>query len=239
VTLPIRPPGPSVSSELGAGALAILPAVIAMIPFALLLGQQAAMKGLSALEVLAMSTIVFAGSAQFLAVTIWTDPAPVLALAFAAFILNLRHVMMGASLSRKIQSFGPIKFVAVYFMTDESWAITEKRALHHPLTPAYYFSASLTLFVSWQIFTVLGTMIGALIADPSRFGFDFAFPAIFIALTVGFWRGWRTAPVVAASAATALIVHMSVDGTWYVIAGAAAGIAAALVTNKLSPEARA
>jgi 4-azaleucine resistance transporter AzlC len=216
-----------------AGATAIAPAVIAMVPFALILGQQATVKGLSPLEMLAMSSIVFAGSSQFLAVSLWSFPVPVAALALAALLINLRHVLMGASLAGKISHFPTwVRVVGPYFMADETWAVVERRALGTQLTPAYYFGAALTLFSCWQVGTVLGTFLGALIEDPVKLGFDFAFPAIFISLALGFWKGMsQTGPVMAAAALVAVAVHAVVPGAWYVVAGALAGIAAAVVTT--------
>lgn len=221
----------STASELRAGILAILPAAVAMVPFALILGQQAAARGLTPLEVLAMSSIVFAGSSQFLAVSLWIDPAPVLALGLAALLINLRHVLMGASISHKIDHFGAWRLPAVHFMTDESWAVAERRALAGPLTIAFWFGSGGFLFLCWQAMTVFGALLGGFLTDPERYGFDFAFPAIFIALALGFWKGWRTAPVIATSALVAIAVHALVPGAWYVVAGAVAGIAAAVVTD--------
>jgi 4-azaleucine resistance transporter AzlC len=223
-------------SELRAGILAILPAAVAAVPFALLLGQQAVAKGLSPLEVSAMSAIVFAGSAQFLAVELWTDPTPVLALALSALLINLRHVLMGVSVAGKIGGFGSLRWTGAFLMTDEQWAVVERRALTHRVTPAYWFGAGLFLYLVWQASTVTGAVLGAFIVDPARYGLDFAFPAIFIALTAGFWKGWRTAPVVAASAAAAIVVHRTVPGAWYVIAGAVAGMAAAVATAARAQE---
>jgi 4-azaleucine resistance transporter AzlC len=223
-------------SELRAGILAILPAAVAAVPFALLLGQQAVAKGLSPLEVFAMSAIVFAGSAQFLAVELWTDPTPVLALTLSALLINLRHVLMGASVAGKIGGFGSLRWTGAFLMTDEQWAVVERRALTHPVTPAYWFGAGLFLYLVWQASTVTGAVLGAFIADPARYGLDFAFPAIFIALTAGFWKGWRTAPVIAASAAAAIVVHRTLPGAWFVIAGALAGMAAAVATAATARE---
>ncbi|GLS75781.1 branched-chain amino acid ABC transporter permease [Oharaeibacter diazotrophicus] len=226
------------AAEIRAGMLAILPAIVAMVPFGLLLGQQAAAKGLTPLEMLAMSSIVFAGSSQFLAVSLWTFPAQASALALAALLINLRHVLMGASLSAKIEHFGWLRFPAVHVMADEVWAVGERRALEGPLTVPFWFGAGLFLFLSWQCMTVLGTLLGSLIREPERFGFDFAFPAIFIALALGFWKGWRTAPVMAASALVAVAVHAAVPGAWYVVAGAGAGILAAVLAAPADAEVR-
>ena len=67
-------------SEFRAGLVAIVPATLAVIPFALIFGAAAAQKGLSPLELGLMSALVFAGGSQFVAVDLWSDPAPWLAL---------------------------------------------------------------------------------------------------------------------------------------------------------------
>jgi 4-azaleucine resistance transporter AzlC len=218
------------SSEIRAGLAAVFPTVVAAMPFALILGQQAVAKGLTPLEMLAMSSIVFAGSAQLLAVGLWSFPAPVAALALMALLINLRHTLMGASLQSKVTHFGRWRYFLAFVLTDESWALAERRALCRPLTRTFYFTVALTLYGFWQVATLAGTLIGSYFTNPEAFGLDFAFPAIFIALALGFWKGpRRTGPVLAASASMAIAVHEVVPGAWYVIAGALAGIAAAVI----------
>lgn len=218
-------------SEMGAAFVAVFPTIVAALPFALILGQQATAKGLTPLEMAAMSSIVFAGSSQLIAVGLWSTPAPIAALALMAFLVNLRHTLMGASLSAKIAHFGRLRYVAAFLLTDEAWALSERRAVDQPVTRTFYFTVALTMFVCWQVASVTGTVFGSLIRHPEQFGLDFAFPAIFIALALGFWKGTRrSAPVLAASAAVAVLVHATVPGAWYVIAGALAGIVAAVAT---------
>ena len=88
--------------EVRAGLRDIAPAAVAAIPIGLLFGAVAVSKGMSPLEVGLMSLLVFAGGAQFAAIETWIDPAPILTLAFATFLINARHVLMGASLSSKM-----------------------------------------------------------------------------------------------------------------------------------------
>ena len=210
--------------------MAVFPIVVAAVPFALILGQQAAAKDLTPAEMLAMSAIVFAGSSQLIAVGLWSTPAPVAALALMAFLVNLRHTLMGASLSGKIAHFGRLRWLAAFLLTDEAWALSERRAIDQPISRTFYFTVALTLFVCWQIASVLGTVFGAYLEHPETYGLDFTFPAIFIALALGFWKGARrTGPVLVASATVAVIVHATVPGAWYVIAGALAGIVAAVL----------
>ncbi len=211
-----------------AGLAAIAPLAVAVVPFALILGANGAAKGLSPLEVALMSGFVFAGSSQFLAIDLWRDPAPALSLALAVLLINLRHVLMGASLSGKLSRFGRAgRLAAVFFMADEIWALAEKRALDRGLTPAYYAGLAATLYLNWLVFTTLGALAGRLVDDPAAFGFDFAFTAVFIGLVAGFWKGRGSFAVAAASAAGAIGVHALVEGAWFVIAGALAGVAVA------------
>jgi 4-azaleucine resistance transporter AzlC len=222
--------------DVTAGLLAILPAAVAVVPFGLLLGAAAGLKGLSPVEMALMSALVFAGSSQFVAVDLWTDPASWAALGLATFIVNLRFTLMSASLGRKLAAFSPVqRFGAMFFLADEVWAVAERRANDRVLRPAFLFAAAGLLYVNWLIWTVVGCMLGGALGDPAALGFDFAFAAMFIGLVIGFWRGPRTGVVIAASAVAAVGVHAVVPGPWYVLAGAAAGCgAAALIAEEIT-----
>jgi len=211
-----------------AGLTAILPAAIAVVPFGLLLGAAAAEKGLTPLETGLMGAFVFAGSSQFVAVGLWTEPAPWLALGFTTLLINLRHVLMSASIAARFGEFPAwLRPVALFFLADEIWAVAERRAVDVPLTPAFYFAAAVLLYVNWLVWTVAGVLLGPALGDPQAIGFDFAFTAIFIGLIAGFWQGRRTGLVIATSGVTASLVHLAVEGPWYVLAGALAGVAVA------------
>jgi 4-azaleucine resistance transporter AzlC len=220
------------------GVVAVLPAALAVIPFGLMLGAAAAQKGLSPAEVALFSGLVFAGGAQFVAVELWTEPAPWAALALAVFLVNLRHVLMGASIGGKLGRFPAwLRPPAMFFLTDEGWALSEARAVQRPLTPGYYFGIAAMLYGNWLAWTVLGTRLGALIEDPAVFGFDIAFTALFVALIAGFWRGAPTGAVVAVSALAAVAAHAFIPGAWYVLVGALAGVfVGALVADDGRPE---
>jgi 4-azaleucine resistance transporter AzlC len=215
-------------NELRAGVFLILPAALAVIPFALILGAAAVQKGLSPLEVGLMSAFVFAGGSQFVAVDLWTDPAPWLTLAFATLLVNLRYVLMSASIAQKLRRFPKAgRALFVFFLADETWAFAERRALHTPLTAAFLLGLIPVFYLNWVVWTVIGAMIGRAFDNPERLGFDFAFTAIFIGLAAGAWRGPRTGFVMAASASAAALTYLAVDGPWYVMAGALAGCAVA------------
>lgn len=214
--------------DIAAGLRDIWPVMVAAFPIGLLFGALCTAKNLSIAEAGLMSLLVFAGGAQFAAVELWTYPVPVAALVFSTALINARHVLMGASLGPKLVGFAlRHKLVGFHFLTDESWALAERRALVESVTPAYWFALALSLPVAWISGTLLGAWLGSFMGDPSRFGADFAFTALFIGLVAGFWRGRVTLITVTASGAAAALTYLAAGPPWYVAAGAAAGILAA------------
>ncbi|NIX76438.1 AzlC family ABC transporter permease [Microvirga terricola] len=213
--------------EARAGLRDIAPAAIAAIPIGLLFGAVAIAKGLTPTEVAFMSATVFAGGAQFAAIEAWVHPAPIAALAFATFLINARHVLMGASIGPKIKLTRPQKFVALFFMTDETWALSERRALDRPVTAAYWVAISAALYINWLASTTVGAVLGSFLGDPARLGADFAFTALFIGLVAGFGKSRVTLVTAAVSAVVSALVHHFIGAPWHVASGALAGIAAA------------
>ncbi|NBB49212.1 branched-chain amino acid ABC transporter permease [Rhizobium sp. CRIBSB] len=215
------------------GFRAILPLIIAAAPIGFVFGAVATGNGLSPFEVTLMSALVFAGGSQFVAMDLWTHPASWTALGFAALLVNLRHVLMGASLERSLGLFRPWqKLPTLLIMADENWALAEARARTTALTPAYYLGLALPFYLGWVASSLAGALFGALIGDIAVYGLDFAFPAVFIVLLTGFWKGTETGLVLAASGLAAITVHALVPGAWYIAAGALAGLGAAFIPLK-------
>jgi len=226
-------------SEFIQGLTDIVPVVVAACPIGLLWGTVAAGKGLSTLEAGLMSVTVFAGAAQFVAIELWSDPAPWLFLTVTVFIVNIRHVLMGASLARHMGAIpsgwrAPIMFL----MADENWAFCERRVLKQPLTLQYYLGLGLPMVFTWTLSSIIGAMAGQLLGDPKAYGFDFAMAAMFIAILVGFWKGPRTAAVLATSAAVAAVAKLAIGGAWFIVLGGLAGAGmAALLHAEVEEEA--
>jgi len=214
-------------AEARRGFLDVLPLLVAAIPFALVLGTLAAQKGLSPLEVLLMSALVFAGGAQFVAIGMWETPAPVLAIVLATAAVNLRHVLMGAALAPRIAHLGPWVrrgFVAVH--ADETWATALRRSARTPLTGGYLLGAVVPFYLNWPLWCWVGSLAGDLLGDPTRWGMDFVFPAVFVVLLVGLWRGRPSVAPVVVGAAVALLAHTTLPGVWYIFLGGLSGAVA-------------
>ena len=219
--------------QFGDGAAGISPICVAAIPIGLVWGALATERGLSVFEIGLMSASVFAGASQFVAIGLWAEPLPAFAIIFAALMVNLRHIMMSASLGRSMALFFPAqRYAAFYGMTDEVWALAEARALNAPLTPAYYAGLVVPLMLSWIVGTLAGGMFGKLVGDTAAYGLDFAFAAMFIGLVVSFRALPAWLPIVLTSAAVSVVTYHVLPSPWFVIAGS---VAAMFVAGFLAP----
>ena len=214
------------------GVIAISPICIAVVPIGLVWGALAAERGLSLFELGLMSATVFAGASQFVAIGLWASPLPLAAIVFATFMVNLRHLMMSASLGRKMDGFTPFqRLTALYGLTDEVWALSEAHAMRTQLTPSYYAGLAIPLFLCWISSTMTGGAFGQALGNPKALGLDFVFAAMFIGLIVGFRRLPAWLPVVLSSAATSALTNQILPAPWFVIAGGLAGVAVAALLS--------
>jgi branched chain amino acid efflux pump len=161
--------------EFREGVIDIVPVLVAAVPIGLLWGTLAVGKGMTALEAGLTSVSVFAGAAQYVAIDLWREPVPWLLLTATVLIVNVRHVMMGASLSRHMGAIRPAwRAPLMFLMADENWAFSERRALTQPLTMPYYLGLALPMIVTWTASSVVGAIVGRNLGDPAAYGFDFA-----------------------------------------------------------------
>lgn len=208
-----------------------LPVVVAFVPFALLLGNQAVQKGLTVGEVPLLTGLNFGGGSEFAALTIWTDPPHALLILCVTLLVNSRHFLMGAAFAPYLQAFSRRQVLPwLFFMCDESWAMAlakARRQRRNLLSPGYYLDVALPLYTVWVSFTLIGALTGHLIKDPTRYALDMAFPAVFLMLLRGMWKGPRMALPWLVSLGVAVMTYLLIPDAWYVPAGSLSGIVAA------------
>jgi 4-azaleucine resistance transporter AzlC len=209
------------------GAIKILPLVVGDVPFAIVLGVLARQAGMSTLEVVLMSMLVFAGASQLIAVGLWATPVPAFTIVLTTLIVNLRHLLMGASLRPWFSRLGPLKtYTSAHFITDESWAITIREFKNGGRDAAFLMGSGLMLFVLWVSGTAVGHLLGAGISaqDLVTWGIDFIVTAVFVALTVSLWRGKSDLLPWLIAAGVSLGAYLLLPGTrWYIVLGGLAG----------------
>jgi 4-azaleucine resistance transporter AzlC len=208
---------------------------LGVLAYGIVFGALAGQAGLSPLEVALMSGLVFAGASQFAALGSWAAAGalPILPIILTTLIVNLRHILMSASLHQWYKHVPTVpRYLTIFFLNDESYALTVAQFQKGKRNAAFLLGSGGLLFVAWMSATVGGRLLGNLISDPAKWGLDFAFTAVFLALLVGMWRGkgsllpWLVAAVVAGI--TAWLVP---DGKWYILAGGIAGSIAGVLQN--------
>ena len=203
----------------------------AMVPgtvvFAAAYGTLAAQKGLTFVETVLMSALVYGGASQLVALEVWTNPltlATVLSLAVVTGIVNARFILMGATLRPWFAALPQWQaYAALNGTVDATWLIAMRYRAEGGSDASVFAGAGLALWVVWVTSAIPGYLLGAFLADPKRFGFDLMLPIFFAAMFVPLWRGARRAIGWVIAGAVALVVSYLVPGWWFIVAGALTG----------------
>jgi 4-azaleucine resistance transporter AzlC len=227
---------PSPRSEFLAGVRAELPILFGVIPFGLIYGVLAVSAGLPALQAFAMSSIVFAGSAQFIGAELIGLGVPGLVIVLTTFVVNLRHMLYSASLAPHLRHLSAAwKWLLAYLLTDEAYAVTILRYDQPgPLANKHWFflGAGLTLWSSWQTATALGVFLGAQV--PASWGLDFTLALTFIGLVLIAVRD-RAALAAALVAGLTAVAAYTLPLRLGLLLAAALGILTGLLVESLTP----
>lgn len=168
------------------GARLALPVVLGYLPVSFAFGVLGNLVGLPAWATVAMSLFVYAGSAQFAALQLVTVAAAPPAIVLTTFVVNLRHLLLAASIAPHLRGFRKRELVAFSFeLTDEAFAMHAAEYGRRGQRPkSEVFAFNLVVHLSWITGTVLGVVASGSVTDVEAFGLDFALPAMFIALLV-------------------------------------------------------
>ena len=213
------------------GLAAAFPIVLGYFPIAFAFGVAATGQGLTGLEAFALSLIVYAGAAQFLALALVTSGAPVLVAAFTLVAMNLRHVLYGPALMRRA---GPLAtrrhaWAWAFGLTDEVFgAALGQLARGRAFSEPFMFGLGLAAYASWLSGTALGAFAGAgaLAGWPVlEAALGFMLPALFLALLLSILARAQM-PVIAVAVAATVAVTLLWSGTAGILAGMIAGAVA-------------
>src|SRR3954452_16668527 len=161
-----RPASPTAHGSFRVGVRAGIPYALAGFLVSLSFGVLARDAGFSALAAIVMSAIVFAGSAQFAALSIVASGGGVAAAVAAAAMMNSRFLPMGIALAPSLPG-GPLKRAAQgQPVVDASWAMAA--APDGSFDRWFLFGATAPQYVTWVSGTVVGALAGTALGDPGR-----------------------------------------------------------------------
>jgi 4-azaleucine resistance transporter AzlC len=213
--------GPRFTGGLTA-SLALAPSVFV---YGTVFGGLAVQSGLWPLEVLAMSLLVLAGASQFVAVPMIATGAPAAAVIVTTYVVNMRHYLMAATLAPAFRGFPRLGLAAVaHLVNDESFAVAVAR--RNPPDPWFYVGSAVAICAAFVGGVAVGLGVGGLVEDPRRYGLDFAFPAVFLALAASQLRRRPDWAVAVSSAVVAVALSLVLPGNWHIVV---AGLAVSLV----------
>jgi 4-azaleucine resistance transporter AzlC len=224
-------------SEFLAGARDTFPLIVGAIPFGLIFGTLAISSGLSFAATMAMSAIVFAGSAQFIAVGLVMAGTGWPIIILTTFVVNLRHALYSATLAPYVKKLPQRwQIPMAFWLTDETFAVVAARYNQVGDSPHlrwYYLGSALFMYLNWQFCTFLGLTVGRLIPDAAAWGLDFAMPVTFIGMVIPYLKNRPMWASVVVSGVVALLAYPMPHKLGLIIA-AMAGITTGVIIETLS-----
>ncbi len=209
------------------GMRKVMVLVPGVVVFAVAFGAAASAKGLSLVEALLMSALVYGGISQLVAMELWRPEwswGAIAGLAVVTATVNSRMILQGASLQPWFAAYPKaLNALHLFFFTDANWVIGTRYRAEGGRDLGVLIGAGLLLWVVWVLLTGLGYGLGALVSDPRAFGIDLVMPIFFAAMIVPLWRGRRDAVPWVAAGIAALLTAKLVEGYAFIIVGSLTG----------------
>lgn len=219
-------------SGIAQGLIAAWPICLGYIPLGLALGVIAQNAGLHPFEIGFMSLLVFAGSAQFIAVSMLCAGAGAGAIIFTTLAINLRHLLMSSSLALHLGNASKrIMSLFAYGVTDESFAVNLSRFRDADWGIKRALVVNHTTHITWITSTIVGGYAGQLI-PADAFGIDYALIAMFIGLLVMQLRGRIYVMTAVIAGALSIILSLALPGYLYIVVASVVAAAIGVVFSK-------
>jgi predicted branched-subunit amino acid permease len=185
------------------GALDLLPLWAGAIPSGMAYGMAARDAGLGAGETQLMSLVVFSAAGQVAAVSLLDTGAPAALLVATVMAINAQLLLLGVAVGRQLTLSAVERLGVAWFLTDGAYGVVAARGR---LSLPALLGAGLSMFVAWNLGTVLGVAVGDAVAGARRLGIHFVVPLTFLAVLVPLLRTRAAVTVALVSAVLALLL---------------------------------
>ncbi|MET1077437.1 MAG: AzlC family ABC transporter permease [Pseudomonas sp.] len=188
-----------------------VPMMVGILPFGLIYGALAGLAGLGTWQALGMSMLVYAGSAQFIALSLLAAGSGIAVILFTTLIVNLRHLLYSAALQPYVGHL-PLcwRLLLAFGLTDETFAVVQRRYQAQGLAGHgqwYHAGVALTLYLSWVGSSLVGVLFGQQVPNLAAWGLDFAMLATFIGIVVPALRNRPQLAAALVASGVALAAH--------------------------------
>lgn len=217
------------------GARDTTPMLVGAAPFGVIFGALTVSAGMPAWSALALSALVFAGSSQFVAVSLIGAGAALPVIWLTTFVVNLRHALYSATLLPHARHLpARWRWPLAFWLTDETFAVVEHRLRTHGMGVHgqwHWLGSSLAMYLNWLLCTLLGVVLGRGIPGLEAWGLDFAMAATFTAIVT---PQLARRPVLAAAVCAGLTALLARDLPYKLglMLAAAAGVAGGMLAER-------
>lgn len=202
----------------------LLPLALFVLVFGMAFGLAAIQSDMSPAAAMLMSTVVFAGAAQFATLEFWGTQVPLVTLIFTVFAVNARHILMGVTLYPWLRHLPPLRRYGVaILLSDANWAMSMQAFNRGRPGVGIVLGGGIALWLFWAIGTWLGTHFGAAIQDAKSLGLDMVMGCFLLAMVVEGDKSLHMLFIWLGAASTALLAYWYLPDNSHVVVGALAG----------------
>ena len=208
------------------GFIRLIPISVFVFVFGSAFGLAASQEGLSGSSSVWMSTLVFAGAAQFGALDLWGTSVPLIPLAITVFAINARHLLIGATLYPHIRELNPItRYSIMLVASDANWALSMRAFSQNKVQEGLglLLGGGLALWAFWALGTWAGFYLGNTISNPSSFGFDMVMGCFLLTMVLEGNKDNKTSMIWLVAGVTSIAAYFYLPENSHVIVGALSG----------------
>lgn len=208
-------------SSIKKGLQDAVPIILGYLPIGMAYGMLAVKKGLTPFQTAAMSIFVFAGSAQLVSIEMIAAGSAVGAIIIMTFLVNLRHLLLSASLSLHLRDL-PIYYYPFlgFLVTDESFAVAMTKIEGAKNKQRYFLALGFTAYLGWIFSSAVGAFLTEFINFGSGGSLDYVLPAMFVVLLIMQISSKSEIIVAFFSAFLSLVFALTISGSWNIILAA-------------------
>jgi len=195
-----------------------VPIIMGYLPIGIAYGLLAGKAELGIIGTVLMSIFVYAGSSQLICINMLGQNTGIFTIVMMTFVVNLRHLLMSASLSLNLKNTDRrILPIAGFFITDETFAVGSSSIEKYNHKGYFFLGLGLVSYLGWSLSSWLGAGLGNILPELNSSALDFVLPAMFIALLVLQLKNRLDILVAVIAGLLSLLFVQILPGNWNII----------------------